>query len=60
MREVLRFTFAIGQDLVGGDGDWTNFLTVAGVFADLLRRDRRLIKEFIDPLAYSDCVCGKD
>ena len=60
MHEVLRFAFAIGQDLVGGDGDWSDFLAVARVFADIFRRNRGLIEEFIDPLTHSDCVCGKD
>ena len=50
MNEVLRFAPAIGQDLIGGHCDWADFLPVPSVFTDLLRRNRCLIKELIDPL----------
>ena len=60
MHEVLRFALAIGQDLVGGDGDWSDLFSIAGVLADIFGGNCGLIEEFIDPLAHSDRVCRKD
>jgi hypothetical protein len=50
VRERIELALAVGQDLVGRDGDRPDLLLLAGVFADLLAGQRGLLDDLAAPL----------
>ena len=57
---VLCAALAMGENLVGGDGDGADFLALAGVLADHFRVDGGLVEEFLTPLTRSDGAGSED
>ena len=51
---------AVGQHLVGGQGDRADVLVQAGVFADLIGADRGFVQQFVSPLVGGNVVGGDD
>src|ERR1051326_2517129 len=60
MWKLAVFTGAIGQDLVGADGDGANLFALAGILSDLVWGDGGFIAQFADPLAHGDGIGRQD
>ena len=58
--EVLFPALAIGQDIVRGYGNGTDFFALAGIFAYLVGGEARFVDEFCLPLARCRDIGGQN
>ena len=56
----LLFLAAIGENLVGADGNGANFFAVTGILSDHLRGNIGFINDFLYPLAHSNGIGRQD